>query len=345
MRTNKAIRIGIVIVSYGHQKDIAKLLIRLTPQLTKDDKVVVVDNHPDHATYNSLKESEAVIIAKQDNNGFAAGCNYGVSLVRDEVDVVFLLNPDAVPDDGVLTAIRKVDFNNYAACMPLLVLPDKTINSAGNIVHTTGLSWCDKLYKPIEDAKEVVEIDDISGACAAISVEWWDKLGGMDEAYFMYYEDTDLSAMIRSRGGKILLLHDVYVTHDYEFSKGNHKWIYIERNIPLFIIKNWPLSIILLFLAQNLVIGAGLWLVAIIQRRFLLKVRSTMYFFRALPTFLRARRQAQRQRTVTSYEFLMTLHPRIDTPLLQGPLSSRLINSLFVLNYRLAKSFLKVARL
>lgn len=335
-------KIGVVVVSYGHEKEVKSLLGILRGQLQKNDKVVVVDNKPPYKFRDTVGTNNLDYLLEHDNGGFAVGCNIGVGKIIDEVDIIVLLNPDVVPTKAAFDAIRTFDTKKFAACMPLVTMPDDTINCAGNVVHTSGLSWCDKIYQPQSVAHDMHSVNVISGACAAVSSVWWKKLGGLDENYFMYYEDTDLSSRILLMGGKIALLPAVTVRHDYDFSKGDYKWLYLERNVPLYIVKNWPLSVILVFLLQNIFIGIGLWVLAMLQGRLSLKIKSTAMFWRALPTFYKERKLMRSKRRITGYEFAKTLYPVIDTPVLGGPLRNKLIQTMFRLYYRLALGVLKL---
>lgn len=335
-------RIGIIIVSYGHLTDITKLITSLKPQTQKTDHIVIIDHHPDKKTYEYFKNEKNVEAMFRKNDGFSAGCNAGAEQIRDKVDILLFINPDIDPGNVLLAKIREADYDKYAAVMPLIVLPDNRLNSAGNVVHTTGLSWCDKMYQPISSAKNITEVTVISGACMALSTDWWSKLDGLDENYFMYCEDTDISARIIAQGGVIGLLQDCQVIHHYEFTKGDYKMIYIERNVPLYVIKNWPLLIIILLLPQNIIAGIGFYIVSILQGRFLLKLRSTYLFWKALPVFLKTRRTTQNKRVISSYDFLMTLHPKIDSAVLPSIMKSKLVNYIFLLNYHFATLFLKL---
>jgi GT2 family glycosyltransferase len=43
--------------------------------------------------------------------------------------------------------------------------------------------------------------------------DWWTRLGGFDERYFMYGEDVDLSMRARAAGGRVLITPDATVSH------------------------------------------------------------------------------------------------------------------------------------
>jgi GT2 family glycosyltransferase len=69
----------------------------------------------------------------------------------------------------------------------------------------------------------------------------------MEEAYFMYYDDSDFSARIRRAGGRIRYVPSARVLHDVQGSSGRTSegpsllaLYYTTRNRPLFIGRNAP---------------------------------------------------------------------------------------------------------
>ena len=70
----------------------------------------------------------------------------------------------------------------------------------------------------------------------------WDLLGGMDESYFMYHEDTDLSLRCHLAGLDVVYCPDAVATHAYEFSRNTGKMFYLERNRLLTVMARLPRS-------------------------------------------------------------------------------------------------------
>lgn len=337
-------KIGVVIVSYGHEDLLPGLLGALVDQARAGDKIVVVENHPNRKGAAVARQFKSVAVIEADNKGFSNGCNIGAATIVDDVDVLFFLNPDTKPESNVLEVIRGVDRAKYAAFMPLLVLPDGRVNSAGNVVHMSGLSWCDGYEDSADGYMDVMDVSVLSGACAAITTEWWRKVGGLSEDYFLYYEDTDLSTRILLAGGRMALFPKAHVVHDYDFSKGTHKWLYLERNRPLYIIRNWPLAVIAVLALQLLFIELGLWLVAILQKRFRSKFSATIMFFEALPEAIADRWVIQKTRTISSYDFLRSLVYEFNTPVLGSLGKNTIILSVFKLYYKLSLGVLYLFR-
>ena len=340
----KKARIGVVIVSYGHEKEMKQIVATLEKQKESGDKIVIVDNHPNKKAATIAKTMKMVdyVVCPTENKGFSAGCNEGVAACYSDVDIFLFLNPDTLPGDTVLRAIREADFKKYAAVMPLLVLPDGKVNSAGNVVHTSGLSWCDGYEQLASLYTQPRDITVLSGACTAISKVWWQKLDGMSESYFMYYEDTDLSTRIILQGGKMQLLPMARVTHDYDYAKGTYKWLYLERNRPLYILRTWPASVIVVLLLELFFVEIGLWLVALLQGRLASKARAFGMMLLALPRTFRERAVVQKERRISGYDFMQTLTPYLDSPVLGLLGKNRVIKALFVTYYRVMRGLLKM---
>ena len=338
-------RLGIVIVSYGHEGLIPRLVESFVPQLRSGDRVVIVDNKKpwgfDAAVGARLRElthAGSLEIIEHDNGGFAAGCNVGAKAAGD-VDVLFFLNPDTYVEDGNLLDVVRKGAPELDAWMPYLVLPDETVNSAGNALHISGLSWVNGYGSHCEIREGFSDISIASGACLAVRRSWWERLGGMETLYFMYHEDTDFSARLLLAGGRIGLLHGARVHHEYDYEKGDYKWLYIERNRLAFIMGTWPASVIAVLAPQLVGVGLGLWLLAAKQGRLGLKVKSTRLLIKALPEIMAFRRRVEH--SISPVEFLERMDYSVDNPFL-GPIStSRLAAAGYAGYYRLARAILK----
>ncbi|HVC36223.1 MAG TPA: glycosyltransferase family 2 protein [Candidatus Dormibacteraeota bacterium] len=339
---NKSVpKVAVIIVSYGHDSILRQLLTDIGAQKKNYDKLVVVDNHPNRKGALVARETGLVdIVIETQNNGFSAGCNIGVKAIEDEVDILFFLNPDTLPGTNVLDVIRRKQ-GNYALTMPLLTLPSGKVNSAGNVVHISGLSWCAGLEDDQSSHTKETKLCVASGACLAVSVEWWRKLGGMEENYFMYYEDTDFSTRALLLGADIGLLPEARVEHYYEYHKGQYKWFYLERNRLIYIIRCWPGKVIAVLLPLLFVVEISLWFVAIIQKRFILKLKATISMIKALPFAFHSRLSIQSTRLIGANEFYKTLVSRLDSPALGLIGNNSAINNLLSAYYKGAGALLK----
>jgi GT2 family glycosyltransferase len=115
---------------------------------------------------------------------------------------------------------------------PNLVLKSNPsrVNAVGNDVHLSGVTWCHGLGTAAADWHGVVEVTAISGAAFMGRRSFFEHLGGLEEAYFMYMEDVDLSLRARLAGGVCLAECDAVATHGWSLSLTPEKFGHLERN-------------------------------------------------------------------------------------------------------------------
>ena len=73
----------------------------------------------------------------------------------------------------------------------------------------------------------------------------------------MYCEDVDLSLRLRLAGGRLAVVPDARVTHEYAFTKGSYKWRLLERNRWATMIRTYPAALLLAVLPALLAAEAG----------------------------------------------------------------------------------------
>ena len=126
-------------MAYGHASELQETMDALGQRKREGDCVVLVDNHPAAESARFAEAHTAVdITLRSINKGFAGGCNLGVKHLPPSIELIFLLNPDAVLADGALSKLRHAP-NEWAAWMGLLIMPDGKVNSVG-IVNSSDWS-------------------------------------------------------------------------------------------------------------------------------------------------------------------------------------------------------------
>jgi GT2 family glycosyltransferase len=309
--------LSILIVTWNSREELARSLPALLPELRNDDELIVVDNDSADGTPEvaAALAPAARIVPSGGNLGFAAACNLGAAQARGELLVV--LNPDAAPRPGFGEAIRKpwLEQRGWAAWQALVAEGDgKTINSAGNPVHFTGIVWAGGHGKPIEAAPPAGEVAVLSGACLAIPRSTWDAVGGFPERFFLYHEDVDLSLRLRLAGGALGIEPAAIVDHDYEFGAREHKWRWLERNRWAFLIRIYPTSLLILLVPAMILTELALIPASIAAGWGRQKLAATGEVIRWLPHLLHERRQVQATRTITTAKFASFLTPDLDSP-------------------------------
>ncbi len=332
--------LGIIIVAYGNTPEVKILLDQILAQKIRGDSVVVIDNHPDHATADMASSHPAAdIVEAGENIGFAAACNLAAALLPAEIELILLLNPDIALTPLALSAMRRLD-PAWAASSGLILLPSGTINAEGNVLHISGLAWCDGLERPAPHMPHPRPLKCLSGACLLIRRHVWNELGGFATDFFMYYEDIDLSMRLSLAGHQIGLQSDAVFIHDYSFTKGDYKWFYLERNRILFMLRTWPFAVLLFLSPFLLLIEAGLWLTALLERRARVRVRAVASAIRLLPTVFRQRKVIQSHSQLSPRSFWRLLSPTINTPVIKGPSTSWTANRIYSMIYAIGQRLL-----
>jgi len=318
--------LSVLIVAFENRDDLRKTLPALLPELGEGDELILVENKPGDGCAELVRELApgARIVAMGGNAGFAAGINAGAEAAIG--DLLVILNPDAAPQPGFGEAIRRpwAEGRDWGAWQALVADGElRCVNSAGNPLHFTGITWAGGHGRPLDQAPPAGEVTVASGASLAVPRGIWRETGGFPAEFFLYHEDVDLSVRIRAAGHAVGIEPAAVVAHDYEFGANAEKWFWLERNRLAFILRTYPGALLALLapaliateLALLAVSAAGGW-----GRQ---KLRANLAVLRWLPRLSRERRRVQRQRTVGAAEFASWLTPDLDSELISPLVRSR----------------------
>ena len=173
------------------------------------------------------------LIRSPTNRGYAGAVNLALPEVRGEYLAV--LNMDVVVSPGwlpPLVSFLEATPDAGVAC-PLILLESDPgrINAAGQNLNKTGLGFNRWLGKPRERAGDApFEVTGLHGAAFLIRHELLERLGGWDESGFLYFEDVELSWLLRIAGHEVWCVPASTVTHDYHLTMFPHKLFLLERN-------------------------------------------------------------------------------------------------------------------
>jgi GT2 family glycosyltransferase len=125
------------------------------------------------------------------------------------------------------------------------LLESGQIDSAGMLICADGSSKQRGHLRPPEEYGRPEEILLPSGSAALYRRAMLDEIGGFDEDFFLYCEDTDLGLRARWAGWKCLYAPQAVVDHAYSSTAGRAsslKAYYVERNRLFLLIKNFPMA-------------------------------------------------------------------------------------------------------
>jgi N-acetylglucosaminyl-diphospho-decaprenol L-rhamnosyltransferase len=337
--------VSVLIVAWNSAQELRRTLPPLVAELREGDELIVVDNDsPDDSAAVARELAPAVkIVTMGGNRGFAGGANVGAANATG--DLLVILNPDAMPLPGWGEAIRRPwrEGRGWSAWQGLVAGEDgTTINSAGNPCHFTGIVWAGMHDEPIAAAPGPGDVTSLSGACLAVPLETWRRLGGFAERFFMYHEDVDLSLRLRLMGEATGIEPTAVVAHDYEFtaSSGN-KWRWLERNRLATLVRVWPTPLLLLLAPALLATEAALLLAALAGGWAIQKLRADAEVILWLPRLLGERRQIQRARTISAAVFAAALTPDLDSPFLPAAVRGGVVRLALRAYWRAVRALLR----
>jgi GT2 family glycosyltransferase len=209
---------------------------------TGEAKIVVVDNHsPSHAVVRKLEKLSNVTVRRFSRNyGFARAVNRGVldpvpprdSRTRSSSppaasDWILLLNPDVTVEDGflddVVTFVEKLSLADPAAG----VVGFRLRNSDGSSQASSGpfptlVRTLVGLLRPRSRRKCTHRpestrqpVDWVTGGCLLVRRDCFRQLGGLDESFFLYYEDVDFCRRAAASGWSVWFDPTLEVTHHW----------------------------------------------------------------------------------------------------------------------------------
>lgn len=241
----------IVIVTYNGLRYLDRCLATVFQQLGEQDEVIIVDNCSTDGGPQFIREfyPAARLVENRRNCGFAAACNQGARLATGRVLVFLNQDTEVQPGwlDGLVEALdSRSDVGLTTSRLLLMSSPDR-INLCGQDVHYTGLVFGRGYGKAAASHSLPCDVDAVSGASFAISRELWERLGGFDECFFMYYEETDLSWRAHLAGYRCRYVPTSLAWHDYHRSALTETALYYSfRNRALLLLKSWSCGALLL---------------------------------------------------------------------------------------------------
>jgi GT2 family glycosyltransferase len=102
----------------------------------------------------------------------------------------------------------------------------------------------------------------------------WESLGGLEAAFFAYFEDTEFSLRCWQRGERVVFVPGAVVVHRYEFSRNPEKFFLLERNRLITMLTCFDARHLLAILPLALVMELGLTALAAKDGWFPQKIRA-----------------------------------------------------------------------
>lgn len=269
--------LSIIIVNYN----VKEFIYNLLPSLKKagegiDYEVIIVDNASSDGSVESLKRDfpEIKLIPLENNLGFSKANNIGLREAAGEY--LLLLNPDTLLSEDTLRVMLGFFRSNPAAGLAgcKILNPDGTLQLACrrsfpgpwvSFCKVTGLSTLfpkSRLFAQYNltylDEGQTYEVDAVSGSFMMMPRKVYEKVGGLDERFFMYGEDLDWCYRVQKAGFKVFYVHSTKIIHykgeSTKKSSINETEIFYNA-MHLFVEKNIPGSFLVHFILKFAIIA------------------------------------------------------------------------------------------
>lgn len=340
--------VSIIIVTHNSADYILECINSIKKSNYKSIEIILVDNASSDNTLQIVdkeKNNKLRIIKNDHNLGYAHANNQAANISNGEF--LFIINPDTrVEPDFLPPLIEQMNKSeSIAVCQPLVYLFDKkTVNLTGKETHYLGFDWI-RDYKSKRKLRNE-QIYSFSGSGVLIRKSIYVKLGGYDDLYFMYYEDSDLSWKLNLFGKKILFTPKSVLYHDYKYiPQEKHqplkrKLFYIERNRLQTIFKNYSFKTLFLLVPAIIFMEIGMITFAIIDGWGLTKLKTYLSIMQNFETLNSNRKFIQEKRIVSDKTIMQSFKSKITFEKFSNPVIKYIVNPVLDLYYKIIVIFL-----
>jgi GT2 family glycosyltransferase len=222
--------VAVLVVNYHVDTELDRLLSSIAPFLRAGDEVVVVDQESEPARLARLRAAHprVTFVPTDRNIGFAAGVNRAAR--ASTAPLLLLVNPDAVVDEPVIEQLEQyLDAHPHVGVVgPRVLNEDGTVQPSAR--RFPGLStlfagrstWLSRRFPgnplsqwnlPAQRSGAPVAVDWLAGSCLMVRRRVFDDLQGLDEAFFLYWEDADFCRRAAALGWARMYVPTVSVRH------------------------------------------------------------------------------------------------------------------------------------
>ncbi len=274
----KNIIFSIVIINWNGQKNLGELLDKCLESVVKTSyknfEVIFVDNASTDGSYEYVRSKfkDFKFFKNQENLGFVGGNNVGARFCKGDV-VIFLNNDTIVYPDWLNEPTRLFENPKIGIVQANLRMLDnpEIPDSIGHTISVISLPIENFFF--MDEPTKPEPIFGGKGAALFVRRELFEKLGGFDDDYFYYFEESDLCWRARLLGYEVYFSPNSTVLHKGGGTFKNGKLLYnkfLHDKLLYHRQKNTIASIIKCYELKNLLIYLPL--------RFLFELNGIVYF-------------------------------------------------------------------
>ncbi len=216
-------QVYVILLNWNGWRDTLECLDSLDKLDYPNYRILVVDNAStnDSVVQIHLTYPDVPLLVNDRNLGFGGGCNVGIQrALQSGADYVWLLNNDTKVDPHALTAlVEKAESNSEIGAVGSVLYhmgePGRVQAWGGGYVNL----WLGVSRHHFVSPKGK-RMDYLTAASLLLRGEALDQVGGFDEGFFMYWEDSDLGFRLRKEGWQLAVAEDSLIWHKESASLG-----------------------------------------------------------------------------------------------------------------------------
>ena len=187
------------IVYYQDQESLSNLLDSLQSQSLKPSAVFIADNNSSRSPELGNYPFPVTITKLTENKGFAGGANTAIrNAIKDNFESIMLLSQDVVLSSDSAEKLIDKQLVSKGITFPTMINrnTNQVFSKARSINKFTGSI-------KLSNNKPVLDPDWADGSCLAFDREVFEKVNGLFEKFFMYFEDVDFCLRVKKSGFRI----------------------------------------------------------------------------------------------------------------------------------------------
>jgi len=300
-------QVSVIIVNWNGREILKDCFDALRRQTYLAYESILVDNCSADLSRAFVRDQypEVRIVDLPKNVGFAAGNAAG--LKESGGDFIALLNNDARPEKNWLENLIQpmlADSKVGICASKILFSSDRSINSAGDGITNAAVGFNRGLGRSADEYNASLPSFGACGAAVLYRRRMLEEIGFLDDDFFLYDEDTDLSFRAQLAGWKCVYVPTARVVHISNATSirlsDTHVY-YHTRNLEFVWIKNMPLGLMLRFAHQKLLQEIGSFCYLCLRHgKWVPYLKAKRDALKMLPRMWNKRRAIQARRRVSN---------------------------------------------
>jgi GT2 family glycosyltransferase len=240
--------VSIIVLNYNGCEDTLACLRSLEHLTYPDVQIIVVDNASTDGSEGAIRAAYPMLTFIQTgaNLGFTGGNNVGIRYALEHgADYVMLLNNDTiVAPDFISLLVEAAESNPTIGVVGPMIYyynnPEQIWSAGGEIDWKRGLTTNIGVneFDQSQFGIEPVQVDFVTGCALLAKRAVWEKVGLLDDKFFMYYEETEWCVRAHRGGYEIYLVPMAMVWHKISIearAASPRTYYYMTRNRLLFL--------------------------------------------------------------------------------------------------------------